>query len=292
MNASDLDAYRRCYCESCHQLKANFGIVSTAAVNYDMTFNAMILNAVSKNGIEKQSVNKGVVCVLAKRTADSEILKKIAAYTLLLTKWELEDDRQDHPNLKSNAAYLLLGRAIRKAERRYPEYDEYVAKGFETLRKMEYDGCTDAADIGRTFASSLMPAMKDIAADPWNENLEGLFVSLGTMIYLTDAVDDLDEDYMNGTYNPFLVNCERFINKTEYMKENTYAIAELMNNAMKNVQTSYLTVRGSMRFHHGVTDNVIYHGLPGSAKNAMTSKRASTGLRNTISSRILRNDGL
>jgi len=65
-----------------------------------------------------------------------------------------------------------------------------------------------------------------------------------------------------------------------------------MNNVMKVFQTSYLSVRTAMRFHHGVTDNVIYHGLPGSAKNAMTSKRASFGLRNTISSRILRNGGL
>jgi len=232
MNPADLDTYRRCYCESCHQLKANFGIISTAAVNYDMTFNAMILNAVSKNGIEKQSVNKGVICVLAKRTADNEILKKTAAYTLLLTKWELEDDRHDHPNIRSNAAYLLLGRAIRKAERMYPEYDEHVAAGFETMRRMEENGCADPVKMGRTFASSLVPAMRDIAADPWNEDLEGLFVSLGTMIYLTDAVDDLDEDYMNGTYNPFLVNCERFINKAHYMKENTYATAELMNDVM------------------------------------------------------------
>jgi len=258
-----------------------------------MTFNAMILNAVSKDGIEKQSVNKGVVCVLAKRTADNEILKKVAAYTLLLTKWELEDDRHDNPSLRSNAAYLLLGRAIRKAERSYPEYDGYVAEGFEELRKMEDNGRTDAVNVGRTFASYLMPAMRDIAADSWTKDMEGLFIALGAMIYLTDAVDDLDEDYMNGTYNPFLAGCERFVNKTNYMRTNMYATAELMNGAMKDVQTSYLTVRDSMRFHQGVTDNVIYHGLPGSAKNAMTSKRSSSfGLKNTISSRILRKGGL
>jgi len=293
MSASDLDTYRRCYCESCHQLKANFGIISTAAVNYDMTFNAMILNAVSEDGVEKQSVNKGVICVLGKRTADSELLKKVAAYTLLLTKWELEDDRNDNPSLKSNAAYLLLGRAIRKAERMYPEYDECVADAFDVLMKMEDGGCVDPLNIGNKFSSSLMPAMKDIAADSWDGGLERLFVSLGTMIYVTDAVDDLDEDYMNGTYNPFLVSCGHFVNKAECMKKNMYGIAELMNTAMDRVQTSYSSVRGSMRFHQSVTDNVIYHGLPDSAKNVMTSERVSnTGIKNAISSRILRKDGL
>jgi len=274
-------------------LKANFGIVSTAAVNYDMTFNSMVLNAMSENGIEKQSVNRSAVCILGKRTADSETLKKVAGYTLLLTKWELEDDRHDHPNLRSNAAYLLLGRAIRKAEKLYPEYDECVAEAFEVLRGMEYDGCADVLKVGGTFASYLMPAMKDIAADSWNNDLERLFVSLGTMIYVMDAVDDLDEDYMNGTYNPFLIGCGHFVNKAEYMKKNMYAVAELMNAAMNDIQTSYLSVRTSMRFHQGVTDNVIYHGLPDSAKNIMTSVCASkTGLKNAISSRILRKDGL
>jgi len=293
MSASDLDTYRRCYCESCHQLKANFGIVSTAAVNYDMTFNAMILNAMSKDGIERQSVNKGIICVLGKRTADSELLKKIAGYTLLLTKWELEDDRHDHPNLRSNAAYLLLGRAIRKAERLYPEYDECVADGFGVLRGMEDSGCEDVMKVGSTFASSLMPAMKDIAADSWNMDLERLFIGLGTMIYLTDAVDDLDEDYMNGTYNPFLIGCEHFVNKADYIERNMYGIAELMNTAMKDIQTSYLPVRDSMRFHHGVTDNVVYHGLPDSAKNVMTSEcTPKIGLKSAVSSRILRNEGL
>ena len=47
MSSSDLGIYQRYYCETCHQLKDNFGLVSTAAVNYDMTFNTIIINAVA-----------------------------------------------------------------------------------------------------------------------------------------------------------------------------------------------------------------------------------------------------
>jgi hypothetical protein len=211
---------------------------------------------------------------------------------LLLTKWELEDDKNDGPNIRSNAAYIALGRAIRKAERSYPDYDEHVRKGFAELREMEKNGCTDAVAAGRTFASSLVPAMEDIAGADWNNDLKGLFLGLGTMIYVMDAADDLDDDYLNGTFNPFLAGCDDYVSKDEFMKEHVYEITDIMNSVMEEVQASYSAVRGSMRFHHGVTDNIIYRGLPDSAKRVISCGcSAKPGLRNAISSRILRKGG-
>ncbi|MCL1905288.1 MAG: DUF5685 family protein, partial [Methanomassiliicoccaceae archaeon] len=203
MNASDLHIYRSCYCESCHQLRKNFGLISTAAVNYDMTFNSIVLNSVSDNGVEEQNMRNGAVCIFGKCTERTELLKKIAAYTILLTKWELEDDRDDNPNLRSNFAYMALGRAIRKAEKMYPDYDEHLGKGFDKLKRTEKERCADPMRAGRVFASSLVPAMRDIAGEGWNGDLDRMFTSLGAMIYVMDAVDDMDEDYMNGTFNPF-----------------------------------------------------------------------------------------
>ena len=292
MSASDLRVYRSCYCESCHRLRKDFGMISTAAVNYDMTFNGIILNAVSENGIKEQNVNNRAICVLGRCSGDNEILKKMAGYTILLAKWELEDDHCDRPNLRSNAARIALGRAIRKASRLYPEYDGYVGKGFERLREMETDGNTDPVDIGRTFASSLVPAMEDIAGDIWNGNMNKLFISLGTAVYVMDAMDDLDEDYMNGTYNPFLADCDDFVNKKEFMAKNVYRMTETLNSVMKDVQTSYLHVRKDMRFHHGVADNIVMHGLPASAKRVIACEcTARPSIKNSISSRILRRNG-
>jgi len=293
MSASDLNVYRLCYCGSCHQLRKNFGIISTAAVNYDMTFNSMILNAVSENGVMERNAKKGMICILGKCACDNDILKKVAAYTLILTKWELEDDKNDHPNIRSNAARIALGRAIRKAANLYPEYDEHVGKGFEELRNMEERGCGDPAAIGKRFASSLMPAMADIAGDAWNNDLKNMFTSLGAMIYVLDAVDDMNEDYMNGTFNPFLTECKNFVNKAEFIHNNVYAVTDTMNSVMKDVQSSYVSVRSMMNFYHGITDNVIYHGIPGTAKRVIGCECSSRpGIRNTITSRILRNENI
>jgi 2-phosphoglycerate kinase len=134
-----------------------------------------------------------------------------------------------------------------------------------------------------------MPAMEDIAGDLWNDDLKKMFVSLGTAVYVMDAVDDLDEDYMNDTYNPFLTECDDYVNKTEFIRKNVYMISNLMNGVMKDLQSSYLSVRETMRFHHGVTDNIVMHGLPGSAKRVIACECAARpSIRNSISSRILR----
>jgi len=260
------------------------------AVNYDMTFTGIVLNSVSPNGTGSQNTRNGIVCVLG-RAVDSEILRKMAGYTVLLTKWELEDDRHDNPSLRSNAASLVLGRAIRKAERMYPEYDEHVAKGFDILRRTEESGSNDAVAIGRTFASSLIPAMRDIADDTWSPDLEELFIGLGTAVYVMDAADDLDEDYINGTFNPFLYECENYVNKEDFIQRNIYLITDTFSSVMKSIQTSYAAVRVSAHLHHGVMDNIVLRGIPESARRVMACDCAARpGLRNTMSSRMLRRE--
>jgi hypothetical protein len=255
-----------------------------------MTFNSIILNSISSEGIERQNIKNGMVCILGKR-AVNELLEKIAGYTIILTKWELEDDKRDNASIRSGAARLALGRAIRKAERIYAEYDEQVAKGFEILMRMESEGCTDAVRIGRTFSETLMPAMRDIAGDTWNKDLEDLLIGMGTMIYVIDAVDDIDEDIRNGTFNPFLAGYECPPGKDEFIRDEVYKITDMTHNIMKDIQTSYSSIRGSMRFHKGIGDNVIFHGIPDSVKRVLCGPPSSHGLRNAISSRTLRTGG-
>ena len=43
LSPADLSRYRRYYCETCHQLHEGFGLTGTLTVNYDMTFNTVLL---------------------------------------------------------------------------------------------------------------------------------------------------------------------------------------------------------------------------------------------------------
>ncbi|MCL1979064.1 MAG: DUF5685 family protein [Methanomassiliicoccaceae archaeon] len=289
MSPSDLSAYRRYYCETCHQLRSEYGIISTSAVNYDMTFNTIIMNSFTGDTPHFEGTGNSILCVLERPKADSDLFRKMAAYTILLTKWELVDDSFDHPSIKSNAAALALGRAVSKAERGYPEYDEAVGKGFEELRRMEDSGCRDAVAMGETFGRSLSFALKDMAGEN-GKDLEDVFTHLSASVYLMDAIDDLDEDYLNGTYNPLLAFKERFKNKKEYINDNLYDLSDMLNGVIGSLQASYSAVRDRMMSDVGVSDNVIYYGIPDSAKKVMSgTSEAKATIKNILDGRRRRN---
>ncbi len=282
MSPSDLLTYRKYYCETCHQLKDGFGIVSAAAVNYDMAFNTLVLNAVAGDVLDFEGTKKSQFCVFKDSKADSDLMRSLAAYTVLLTKWELVDDDTDKPSLKTNLISLVLGRAIEKAEKLYPQHDRIIGEGFGRLRDMELDGCRDARLMGRRFGESLAKGLNDFAGEYGNDNLAHLFEELTALIYILDAVDDLEEDYMDGTYNPFLGDGE-FVNKSSFIGGNIYGISEVINTTMGRLQDHYSSVRADMRVNAGVTDNIVYLGLPESAKNVLSgSSRAKGSIKNTI----------
>ena len=290
MSSSDLATYRRYYCETCHQLKSEFGLVSTAAVNYDMTFNTIILNAVAGDVIDFARTKNSPLCVFKKPNADSDLFRKMAAYTILLTKWELVDDTIDKPSMKTNFISLTLSKAINKAEKMYPEYDNIVGKGFEELHSLELSGCTDAIKMGNRFGQSLSVALNDFAERHATKELSDLFIELSTMVYVMDAVDDLDEDYMDNTYNPYLKDCTDFINKKDYISKHIYDITDSINSVVGALQSAYLSVRKEMKVNTGVADNIIYYGLPDSAKKIISGNSvAKASVKNALSGHKQRN---
>ncbi len=290
MTASDLATYQKYYCEGCHQLKSGFGLVSTTTVNYDMTFNTMILNSIAGDVIDFEGTRKTPLCVFNAPKNDSDLMREMAAYTVLLTKWELVDDDEDSPSLKTNFISLTLGRAIEKAERMYPEYDDIIGRGFENLQRLESDGCRDAIKMGSEFGRSLSLALNDFAGDKGCRELEEVFVQLSTLVYVLDAIDDLDEDFLADTYNPFLEGHEEFMNKSDYISKNIYSLSDTINEIIGGLQKSYGSIRADMRSCTGSTDNIVYHGLPTSAKNVLTgSSMAKASVKNILKGHKERN---
>jgi len=284
LSPADNRVYRRYYCEGCHQLKSGFGITSTLTVNYDMTFNTILLNGVAGDVLDFEGTTKKI-CVLEKPKADSDLMRKMAAYTLILTKWELHDDDTDKPSLKSKAASVALKKGITKAVEMYPEYDRMVGEGFAKLHELELQGCKDAVLMGRTFGEGLIGALRDIAGEYASDDLDNVFRELSTVVYLMDAIDDLDEDFMAGTYNPFLPE-KGFINASDYRLKKVYELTEILNREIGSMQGSYSKIRDSMRAGRGICDNIIYFGIPDSAKKVMMgSSTAKTSVKNILDNR-------
>ena len=126
----------------------------------------------------------------------------------------------------------------------------------------------------------------EIAGDADFPELDELFIRLTQAIYVMDAVDDLEEDYTDGTFNPFLVGCPRFINRDVYVKENLYTLASTLNGIIGKLQAAYSDVRPRMKSMHGAADNIVYLGIPEAAKDALAGRKtAKPSVKNALDRR-------
>lgn len=284
LSPADLRLYRKYYCEGCHQLKGGFGLRGAATVNFDMTFNTILLNGLVGDVLEFDGTSR-TICVLEDPHADSELMRKMAAYTLILTKWELYDDETDKPSVKTRIISKVLGDAISEAVSMHPDYDAMVGEGFGKLRDLELSGCRDARMMGREFGKGLTGALADIAGEHASDDLDELFVELSTAVYIMDAIDDLEDDFMDGTYNPFLPE-RGFVNSKDFMSRNIYDVTRVLNETIGALQGAYSKVRPLMMTNVSLCDNIVYYGIPESAKKVLTGEaKAKASVKNVLSNR-------
>ncbi len=287
MSPTDLNRYRRYYCEGCHQLRNGFGLTATLTVNYDMTFNTILLCGLTGEVLDVGPIER-TLCVLEDPKTLSDLMKDIAAYTLILTKWELYDDEIDNPSVKTGFASLALNRAIERAVKMHPDYDDMVGRGFSDLRRLELRGCRDARLMGRTFGKGLIGALEDIARDSYSEDLGELFTELSTAVYIMDAIDDLDKDFIDGTHNPLLPE-SGFVNARSMIDGDIFAVTNLVSKTVGALQGRYSRLRPGMVNNLSLCDNIVYFGIPESARRVISGNaRAKASIKNVLSNRTAR----
>ena len=292
MTNEEQAAYRAYYCETCHQLRDGYGVMSTVIVSYEMTFANIILNSVLKGGVIDREPKAGKLCVFRHSDNHTELLRRLAAYTVLVANNGLIDDKLDGPSIKSNFGLLWLNRSIERAKKDFPQYDELIMKGYEMLREKEAAGCDDPIEMGKASAASMIWVLREMVGEEWTPDLEALFEGMGIWVYVLDAIEDLDDDFKEDQYNPFLVNCEDFTNGKEYVERNVYRISGILNEIISGIQRAYLSVRERMVANQTVTDNIIYQGVPVAVRRVMAGEsKMQPSFRNLFSGRINRSIG-
>ena len=291
LSSTDAKIYRNYYCETCHQLKQEYGFLSTAVVNYEMTFANIFLNSLLDEGVLIEQQSKGRICILRQSTGNTGLLKKLATYTVLVANNGLVDDKIDSPSLKSNLGLLTLNRAIMKAKKDCPEYDKIVMKDYEILRNSEKSNCADPIKMGQLSAQSMLDVLEMMLGEIFTGDFRELFKNIGIWVYIMDAIEDLDEDTLDGTYNPFLVGRDDFTNMKEFIQNNIYVFTDIFNGIIKNIQMSYSNMRPSLKYNQTIIDNIIYHGIPASTQRIMKGdKTMNLNIGNMISERLGRSN--
>ena len=291
LSAEDRITYRNYYCETCHHLREEYGFIPTLTVNYEMTFASLFFNSILEEGEKIHYVPKRHFCLIRHSASHTELMHKLTAYSILVANNSLLDDKMDanKGSLKANLGLLGLNRAIIKAKGEFPEYDEAILKGYERLREVERSGESDPIVMGTYSSQSMIDVLELMLGDRFDSRMHDLFRALGIWVYVMDAVEDIDDDMLEGTYNPFVAANPGIMNKKDFVKNNIFLIGETMGKVIGMIQSAYASLRNDIRFNGDILDNIIYQGIPNSAHRIIRGdKTMSLSLTNIITGRMNR----
>lgn len=196
----DYERFKAYYCGLCHSIKNSHGNLPRLSLNYDMTFLAILLDALESDTYHIEKFR----CALHPtknrlRFYNNKPLDYAASCNVILAYYKLLDNAEDDKSIKSKVMSLFLNRYIK---------DKALSnniKGFlDNLYAKEKNPVSFSIDeISHDFAhltGYLISNYFDDSAE-FKETLYWLGYNIGKWIYLIDAMDDLEKDMKNNKFN-------------------------------------------------------------------------------------------
>ena len=220
--------YQGYYCGLCHMLREKYGLTAGLTLTYDMTFLVMLLGALYEPKLEMKKRHCPIHPIKKKPMIRSEVTEYAADMNLLLSHAHLKDDKEDEKKLTGIAGELAFRRRAAYVEKLYPRQAQVIKESLEKLGRIEKDYMYQWSQmkLSGDWTEKLGGQMcMDMSADidevsrPFGELMGELFVwkddafapilrrfgfFLGKYIYIRDALDDIEKDIKNGSFNPFL----------------------------------------------------------------------------------------
>lgn len=214
----EYEMFRGYYCGVCMHIKNSFGNIPRLALNYDMAFLGLLLDALHdespniefKKCMAHPLKNKPMIM-------NNKALEYAAAMNVSLVYYKLIDDVNDDKSLKSKLESIALSPYKRKFNRNVTNINDIIEENLNTLSNLEREKNFSSIDeIAHPFSLIVAKILELYPETFEGDNIElryelyDLGYALGKWIYLIDALDDLKEDIEKNKFNPinFLYNKE------------------------------------------------------------------------------------
>ncbi len=256
MYIKDFNVFQAFYCGLCKTLGETGSQITRLCTNYDVTFYNVLLHSLAKKEVKfqrKLCVYNGKKKVVV--TTD-ELSKKMADIAVLLVYYNAEDDVTDG---KKSRILIKWRLALRKAKaaKRLPEIDKLMKNSFASLNALEKEKCDSIDRVADTFASLMRDITRTLIKT--DDTIDTFTYNLGRLVYLLDAVDDVEKDQKKKRYNPLLLNYGECANKADYLAKNADELSFLLNSTYNKMVASYNDM--DIELYEGVLSNTVYLGI-------------------------------
>lgn len=273
MLIKDFNVFQSFYCGLCKALHKSGSEVTRFCTNYDVTFYSVLMHEILKTPVEferKLCTYNGKKKVVVKPDALS---LKMADIAVMLVYYNIKDDVADGKKLRAPLAWRLALRK-RKAAKNLPEIDKLMKEQFGLLARLEKEKCESIDRVADTFASLMRDITRVLVkadeeakpaddenrlSDEAKHDVDDFCYNLGRLVYLMDAVDDVEKDSKKGNYNPIVLNFGKCEEKAAYLEKNAEELSFLLKSTYNKMVGAYN--RMSVTLLEGVLSNVIYLGI-------------------------------
>lgn len=272
LKIKEYELFRGYYCGLCKSMGRCHGILSRLALNYDSVFLGLLMSSVHN---EKPVLKKEVCMVnpLKKKwiVKESSSIDLAADINILLTYYKLKDNIRDEGDLLSKLGQLVFRRGYKKSASRNKNLDDIIAASIDLQIELEKRNCSSVDKAAEPFANMLSRLVVAGYTDgdrSVSRILEWIGYNLGKWIYIIDAYEDLEGDFIRGSYNPLL---SQYNYNGRNIKDFKIAIAEEVRIVLLQALSQ---TAGSMELlklnNKGIIDNIVYEGLYGKTDSILS----------------------
>lgn len=258
--------YRAIYCGLCKSQGKCTGQCSRFTLSYDMAFLALVRLALSDEKVEFAQ-GRCMAHPLKKRSYAKRCqeLDYCAYASALLVYGKCRDDLSDEHGIKKFKAKLQLPFAShmrKKSLKKYSALDKIITDGLYKLSQTEKQKLP-SVDIPADCFGDILGEICAGGYDGANRKiLYDIGRHIGRWIYIADAIDDCDDDFREGRYNPFVClyggrvpTAQERLNVSESLR---------LELARAELAFDLLDCDGK-RDIRGIIDNIIYVSMPRTA---------------------------
>ena len=194
------------YCGVCKAIGKYSSQAARLGLSYDITFLALVLSSLFDDGEEDMA--SCIIHPLKKRkyVKGDRAVEYAASAGVILSYLKLIDDWHDEKSIKALCAAGLFLHGYKKSKKQFLDIYGSIKKqldilsGYEKANSASIDDTAEA--FGRILEILFTPSFID--DEKLRRKLSWLGYNLGRWIYMIDAVNDLEKDIKNGSYNPFI----------------------------------------------------------------------------------------
>lgn len=255
LKIKDYNIYRAYYCGLCHELGRSHNQLTRLSLNYDLTTLAILLDSLNDEPPKLESV--GCVKKIGKRPTKTgdENLRFAADMNVLLAYFKLLDDIKDNRSIKAMIGIIPFAFRAKYLKKKYPELFETTKISLKRLSFLENSDCDVIDKVANEFA------LLTQAIFGYREPIFAPFgYSVGRLIYILDAYDDMAEDFKNKNYNPAVL---QYSYKGELTEEIIKNMEDNLYYSLSETAAEYEKL--PIKKNKEILDNIMYLGLRANA---------------------------